>query len=98
MESMEIRPEETAMTGSWELVNGGMQEDAVLMRIRALVQGPLQRIAATPNGWDTLYRDPADGRYWELVYPYGLMHGSGPASLRVVEAESARKKYGLPPE
>lgn len=95
---MEILPDETAMTGSWEYVNGGMREDAILRRIHALVQGHLQRVAGTPSGWDTLYRDPRDGRYWELSYPYGQMHGSGPASLRVLDPASARDKYRLPPE
>jgi hypothetical protein len=95
---MEIRPDETAMTGAWELVNEGMQEDEVLRRIHALVKDHLQRVAATPNGWDTLYRDPADGRYWELRYPYGKMHGNGPASLCVLDPASARAKYSLPPE
>jgi hypothetical protein len=72
-----------------------MTEDDSLKRIRSLVDGYLQRLAVTSDGWETLYRDPADGRYWEKTYPHGEMHGGGHASLRVLAVAAAREKYGI---
>ena len=42
-----------------------------------------------------LYRDPGDGRYWELAYPNGEMHGGGPPSLIMLTEQEAKTKYGL---
>lgn len=33
------------------------------------------------SGWEKLYRDPADGRYWLLTYPFGELQGGGPPTL-----------------
>lgn len=33
------------------------------------------------GGWEKLYRDPGDGRYWLLTYPFGELQGGGPPSL-----------------
>jgi hypothetical protein len=33
------------------------------------------------GGWEKLYRDPEDGRYWFLTYPFSELQGGGPPSL-----------------
>ena len=41
------------------------------------------------NGWDTLFRDPKTGKFWELIYaPDG-----GQRELRPIAAPDARSKY-----
>jgi Immunity protein 27 len=92
---MEIQPDESVITGAWVLVDGSMVGDASLTRIDSLVKGYLQRVAVSPDGWEILYRDPADGRYWEKTYPHSQMHGGGPASLRVLDVAEAQEKYGV---
>jgi hypothetical protein len=92
---MEIRPDESLITGGWVLVDGRMTEDAPLRRINSLVSSYLERVAVSADGWETLYHDPADGRYWEKTYPHGGMQGGGPASLRVLDVAAAREKYGV---
>lgn len=50
------------------------------------------------GGWDKLYRDPADGRFWLLTYPFSAMHGGGPPTLRhlkLTEGE-ARSRFVSP--
>jgi hypothetical protein len=56
----------------------------------------LENIAdsAISGAWETLYRDPSDGRYWERTYPSGELHGGGPPALRCMTADEARRKYG----
>jgi hypothetical protein len=95
---MEIQPDETLITGSWIFVNGRMVEDAAQKRINALSSGLLERIAETSGGWEILYRDPRDGRYWEKTFPHSGMHGGGPASLRALDGKTIREKYGFEPK
>jgi immunity protein 27 of polymorphic toxin system len=67
--------------------------DATEQRIEWLTKQKLQRVAKDSSGWETLYRDPKDGRLWELTYPQGGMHGGGPRRLHVVSQDEAVAKY-----
>ena len=49
--------------------------------------------ACVSAGWETLYRDPRDGRLWELTYPQSEMHGGGPRRLHVLSRDEAAAKY-----
>ena len=71
-----------------------VQSDAVTRRIEALVRNSLVRVGVTAGGWDTLYRDPSDGRLWEHIYPQSDRHGGGPPSLVVIAPLDAALKYG----
>jgi hypothetical protein len=95
---MKLQPEETLIIGNWVLAGGRMLEDASSRRIHTLTNGYLKRIASTSGGWETLYRDPTDGRYWEITYPLGEMHGGGPPTLRLVDGTAVREKYSVEPE
>ncbi len=89
-----ISPSEMLLTGRWIAQGGRVIADDVCARILALTQTHLKKIGADDSGWSTLYRDPNDGRYWELNYPQGELHGGGPPELRCLTAEEARHKYG----
>jgi hypothetical protein len=91
---MSIGPEETLIEGAWVLQEGRMIADTAEERIRALIGSELRRLATSLDGWEVLYRDPGDGRYWELTFPNGEMHGGGPQLLRLLNAGEARTKYG----
>jgi hypothetical protein len=90
--SMQIGPKETELVGRWENIDGSVRGDFVADRINELI-----RVYLTPvvieNGWERLYRDPADLRLWDLTYPQGEMHGGGPPMLTLLSLEEARKKY-----
>lgn len=90
----EIRPDETEIYGESRLEGRRVVNEAA-SRIENLINsGYLVRIAADQTGWEQLFRDPSDGRYWELTYPHGELHGGGPPKLRVMAEEAAKSKYG----
>jgi len=89
---MKIKPEETDLLGKWEVVDGQVVSDATAERINVLVDKYLEKVAG--SGWETLFRDPRDGRYWELIYPESSWHGGGPPRLTYLSKEQARGKYG----
>lgn len=91
---MPIEPHETLIRGEWQLVEGRTVANATVSRIRALIDTELEKIGSTSGGWETLYRDRRDGRFWELVYLQSEMHGGGPESLRLIDAVQAAHKYG----
>jgi hypothetical protein len=90
------QPNEQILTGGWLVDDGCAFADASCERIAWLVAHHLQKIAEDPQrgAWETLYRDPDDGRYWERTYLQGEMHGGGPPQLKSVTSQEARKKYG----
>ena len=93
-ESKTLDSEETCLVGQWVSVQGATEADTVAKRIESLVRDSLVRVGVTADGWDTLYRDPLDGRLWELIYTQSEVHGGGPPTLAVIAAPDAAQKYG----
>ncbi len=89
---MKIDHKEKDLIGKWEVVNQRVIADDVCKRINILIRNYLQKIAG--GGWETLFKDPKDGRFWELTYPQGHMHGGGPPRLMNLSDEQATTKYG----
>src|SRR4051812_31910696 len=89
-----LRPQETRLVGQWLFAGQVSKPDGVTERIDSLVRDSLVRIASDKSGWDTLYRDPSDGRFWELLYLQSDRHGGGPPSLVVIAQSDAEQKYG----
>ncbi len=88
--SMSIGPSETVLTGQWRSQGGRVVADDVCMRILTLTKTYLIEIVRDASGWGALYRDPYDGRYWELTYQQGELQGGGPPQLMCVAADSVR--------
>ena len=88
---MKIDPRETNLMGQWQEMSGRVQGDAIEARIGWLITNHLEKVA--DGNWTVLYRDPGDGRLWELTYPHGEMHGGGPKRLTVLSADDAAKRY-----
>src|ERR1700728_2234794 len=91
-----LQSNEQRLTGSWIAQDGKVHGDAICERIKWLLAHDLQKVADSPQwgAWETLYRDPDDGRYWERTYPQSELHGGGPPELRVLTADEAKQKYG----
>jgi hypothetical protein len=70
-------------------------EIAGAARIQELIDGYLAEVARTDDGWAVLYRDPGDGRLWELTYPDSAHHGGGAPKLAVVSSDQARARYAF---
>jgi hypothetical protein len=72
-------------------VDGRLRPDSTWNRIELLATSYLEKIAA--NSWETLFRDPGDGRYWEHTYPQSEVQGGGPPRLSLLSVEKAHAKY-----
>jgi hypothetical protein len=91
---MKIAAFETVLTGAWLSRDGQPVADETCERINKLVLSYLKEVGRDASGWDVLYRDPEDGRLWELIYPQSELQGGGPPQLRCVMLNEARRKYG----
>jgi hypothetical protein len=89
-----IKPEDTELRGYWIDLGSAMTPDATWERIRRLTGKYLELIATGGDGRDQLYRDPADGRFWELT-PANPQIPAGPPILRVIPASLAEEKYAV---
>jgi len=93
---MKLLPHETELTGKWIVEGREARRDAICERIEWLIAEHLKQLAVSEQwgAWETLFRDPDDGRYWERTYPQGEMQGGGPPQLRCLSADEAKRKYG----
>jgi hypothetical protein len=93
-----LEPNEKDLVGKWINDRGKVVGDAVDQRIVWLTSKVLTRVAFHPEygAWETLFKDPDDGRYWERTYPQGEKHGGGPPRLSLISEDWAREKYKLP--
>ena len=90
----ELTLDEGDLRGNWLVQKDrSVVADATEQRIEWLTKQKLQRIAKDSSGWETLYRDPRDGRLWELTSPQREMQGGGPRRLRVLSRDEAAAKY-----
>ena len=94
--SDELRPDELDLVGQWLDTGSRVVADSVAARIQWLVSERLEQVAVDGTGWETLFRDPSDGRLWERTYPHGGWHGGGPPRLTHLSREQAARKYQLP--
>lgn len=92
---MKIKQKETELKGAWNFVNHIIEADIVCHRIETLTKEYLIRIAVDSSGWEILYQDSADMRYWELTYPQSQLQGGGPPLLKNISEVDARNKYNV---
>ena len=92
---MKIDPSEVILTGNWTSdCQGSLVADDTCGRIDSLVRSHLKELGRDETGWDALYRDPGDGRLWELIYRRSELHGGGPPQLRLLTVDEARQNMG----
>ena len=90
---MKISAEEREIEGTFKLVNGRVEDDASCSRIDELTQHYLHEVGRDQSGWDVLFIDPADQRYWELTYSSSGSHGGDAPRLICISQARAREKY-----
>jgi len=88
-----LDPAERLLRGSWVHTDGEIANDETTNRILWLVEHHLELVAQSSDGWSELYRDPVDGRLWELTYPDSDLHGGGPPRLSVIDRTEAQNAY-----
>jgi hypothetical protein len=50
----------------------------------------MPKLGNDQSGWDALYVDPATGKFWELTYPQGHLHGGGPGGVNHLANQAER--------
>jgi hypothetical protein len=90
----ELSADDHRLVGAW-VEDGDRTPDEVDRRIFWLVTRRLVLRGMAHAGWEQLYQDPRDGRFWELTFPQGSLHGGGPRLLTCVGPEVARERYGV---
>jgi hypothetical protein len=89
-----LQANETSLSGQSLLLDEKVVADPTWQRIDWLIQHHLLKVADSPSGWEVLYRDPNDGRYWERTFPQSETHGGGAPRLNAITEGEAEKKYG----
>lgn len=92
---MMIYSNEKELIGTWFIDKGTIKEDETSKRINALINNYLIELSTDQSGWYKLYRDPNDGRYWELSYPNGDMAGGGPPMLKYLPETKILERYQI---
>jgi hypothetical protein len=87
------KPCENELVGTWIEIDGRVVGDQACERIQTLTDKFLIKVGTDRSGWETLFRDPEDGRYWERTYPHGEWHGGGPPTLYYLSDKEATEKY-----
>ena len=90
----DLEPHERQLSGRWnaEVANG--VGDVVDARIFWLVTERLTPTARSFDGWDAVFFDSRDGRFWELTFPHGSLFAGGPRQLTLVSPDVVAEKYG----
>ena len=91
---MKLTPQDLDLVGAWQMKGTKVIGDPVCERIEWLISHHLIQLGSDSSGWSELYRDPDDGRLWELTWPQSEMHGGGPPRLTCLTIDAASGKYG----
>ena len=86
---------ETVLHGNRIMKGGTIVADDVSKRIEYLTQNILKHVSTSDDGWDKLYFDEADSRYWELIYLDSESHGGGTSTLQSISKDKVVKKYNI---
>lgn len=92
---MNLKKEEIELVGEWVFQNGEIIENSVAKRINLLKDNYLIKVTTDKSGWNTLYQDPEDKRYWELTYRDSELQGGGAPLLTNITKEDAILKFNL---
>lgn len=75
-------------------VNNMFELDEQGKRIEYLISNYLIKVKSDESGWFVLYKDPMDGRFWELSYPNSEQEGGGAPTLILLKPNSIEmEKY-----
>nr|WP_315232808.1 Imm27 family immunity protein [uncultured Flavobacterium sp.] len=91
----ELNTEETILIGSWKKNGDKVVGDEICERIEKLKSNYLRKVSVNKTGWEILYQDPNNNRYWLLDYPNCEWQGGGPPTLKIITATEIYEKFGI---
>jgi len=91
----ELKNSETVLIGSWVKDRDNVAQDDTCKRIDWLITNHLKKISVDESGWEILFQDPNDKRYWVLTYPNSDWHGGGPSTLQTLSQVDARTRFKI---
>ena len=91
----ELKLDEIVLVGLWKMDSGKVVADEVCQRIEKLVTSYLREVTVDKTGWEILYRDLNDNRYWLLIYPNSDWNGGGPPTLKMITQTEVTEKFGV---
>lgn len=91
-----IAGDERLLVGRFLTAGAVLKPDEIEQRIEILLSSWLVHLADDPvtGAWRRLYKDPSDGRLWELTFPQGEIHGGGPRCLKAIAPYEATNTFG----
>ena len=95
IEIYQIKSNETIIDSDWTKPSNHLTRDdafEVQKRIYWLKTNYLEKLI--DKGWEILYIDRNDNRFWELTYPKNEMHGGGPPLLKNIDKDMVILKFG----
>jgi len=94
-EELLIQPGETVLQGLWIDLGSRMEKDVSWQRIEWLVSEHFEELACLEDSQDCLYRDPTDGRLWELFPVRPELGEQSPPHLAVIAPQTAAERFGV---
>ncbi|RKS02893.1 Imm27 family immunity protein [Flavobacterium sp. 102] len=93
--NIELKSDENLLIGSWKMDGGKVVVDEVCERIEKLKDNYLKKVTVDKSGWEILYQDPKDKRYWLLFYSNSEYHGGSAPTLKMITQTEVTEKFGL---
>jgi len=90
---MQLNTNEKILTGKWVYEKGTVSKNQACERIEWMLENQLKQLGMDASGWDSLYLNPSDNSFWELIFPQSQIQGGGPPTLIYLSKEEARLKY-----
>ena len=93
--NIELKSDEIILVGTWKIDNAKIVADEVCQRIEKLVTNHLRKVDVDKTGWEKLYIDSNDNRYWLLTFPNSDWNGGGPQTLKMITQTEVTEKFEL---
>jgi hypothetical protein len=90
-----LNKDEVQFFGTWIFKDKKIVADNVVGRIYELTENYLIKMCHDASGWDTLYKNPENNDYWELIYLDSNLQGGGAPSLKYLNDAAAELKYSI---
>lgn len=94
IEDFELTSETTLIRGFWIDLGSRVEKDSGWIRIEWLIKNRLEIILKGKQTIGSLYRNPADGKFWHYHLVSPQMQDGGPPVLEHIDKIKAQELFG----